>query len=159
MLTMYTVRWVFRWKEQLLLTKKHADYPKPCQRSSPSSELFQNCNSWLWPSWLHLWKRSSSWCISAYSGSIGSVCWVIVCDDMMIWKPGNTSKRKNGRSLFDVELYLTVHAQILCLNFMKYYSSWLHVSSDQLSLFIDDYFIIRNCNELIYIYIYIYIYI
>jgi hypothetical protein len=33
-------------------------------------------------------------------------------------------------------------AQILCLNFIKYYSSWLHVSS-QLPL-LDDYFIIHN---------------
>jgi hypothetical protein len=37
-------------------------------------------------------------------------------------------------------------AQILCLNFIKYYSLWLHVSS-QLSL-LDDYFIIRKYNEL-----------
>jgi hypothetical protein len=47
------------------------------------------------------------------------------------------------------ELYPTGpphHAQILCLSFIKYHSSWLHVSS-QLSL-LDDYFIIRKYNEL-----------
>jgi hypothetical protein len=37
-------------------------------------------------------------------------------------------------------------AQILCLNLIKYYSSWLHVSS-QLSL-LDEYFIIQKYNEL-----------
>jgi hypothetical protein len=37
-------------------------------------------------------------------------------------------------------------AQILCLNFIKYYSSWLHVSS-RLSL-LDDYFIMRKYNEI-----------
>jgi hypothetical protein len=37
-------------------------------------------------------------------------------------------------------------AQILCLNFIKYYSSWLLVSS-QLSL-LDGYLIIRKYNEL-----------
>ena len=37
-----------------------------------------------------------------------------------------------------------MHAKILCLNFIKYYSSWLYVSATLL----DDYFIIRKHNEL-----------
>jgi hypothetical protein len=43
-------------------------------------------------------------------------------------------------------LNCTNRAQILCLNFIKYYSSWLYVST-QLSL-LDDYFIIQKYNEL-----------
>ena len=54
-----------------------------------------------------------------------------------------TSKLQNRRPLFDAVPH---RAQILCLNFIKYYSCWLHVSS-QLSL-LDDYLIIRTYNEL-----------
>jgi hypothetical protein len=54
-----------------------------------------------------------------------------------------TSKPQNRRPLFDVGLYLTVHKS---LNFIKYYSSWLHVSF-QLSI-LDNYFILRKYNEL-----------
>ena len=52
-----------------------------------------------------------------------------------------TSKLQNRRTLFDVARYIIMHAQIISLYiFIKYYSSWLYVSS-QLSL-MDDYFII-----------------
>jgi hypothetical protein len=45
-----------------------------------------------------------------------------------------TSKPQNRRPLFDVELYRLPHrAEILCLKFVKYYSSWLYVSA-QLSI-------------------------
>jgi hypothetical protein len=61
---------------------------------------------------------------------------------MVVWNPGKKPQRRP--KLFDVPH----RSQILCLNLIKYYSSWLHVSS-QLSL-LDGFFIIRkyNVNEL-----------
>ena len=72
----------------------------------------------------------------------------LVCQDMMVWKPGKlqrSSKVQNRRASFDVELYLTVHKSFVSTYFIKYYSLWLHVSS-QLSL-LGDYLIIRKYNE------------
>jgi hypothetical protein len=39
--------------------------------------------------------------------------YIIVCQDMLVQQ---TSKLQNRRPLFDVELYLAHHAQIICLN-------------------------------------------
>ena len=71
----------------------------------------------------------------------------IVCPDMHGLETRQTSKLQSGRPLFDVELYLTVHKSFASTS-LKYYSSWLHISS-QLSL-LDDYFIIRKYNKLNY---------
>jgi hypothetical protein len=58
----------------------------------------------------------------------------MVCQDMMIWKPGKRQREpQNWRPLFDVELYLAVHKSF--------------VAPFQLSL-LDDYFIIRKYSEL-----------
>jgi hypothetical protein len=68
----------------------------------------------------------------------------IVCQDMMVPKPGNLQNPKIE------ELYLMLNryrAQIVCPNFIKYFSSWLRISSQQFLL--DDYgLIIRKYNEL-----------
>jgi hypothetical protein len=66
---------------------------------------------------------------------------------MIVWKPGKLQSHKIEDLCNFVWCWTIPHrAQILCLNFIKYYSLWLHVSS-QLSL-LDDYFNIWKHNEL-----------
>jgi hypothetical protein len=66
-------------------------------------------------------------------------------ESVKIWWAGNPAKDTTLKAFV---WCWTVHhrAQILCLNFIKYYPTCLHVSS-QLSL-LDAYFIIRKYNEL-----------
>ena len=55
----------------------------------------------------------------------------ILTTSVKIWwsrNPAN-SKPQIRRPLFDVELFLTVHRNPLSQPLIKYYSSWLHVSS------------------------------
>jgi hypothetical protein len=59
----------------------------------------------------------------------------IVYQDIIIYdglECRQTSKAQNRRPLFDVELHEPHRAQILFLNFIKYYSSWLHINADKL---------------------------
>jgi hypothetical protein len=100
--------------------KDYSQYPPPHKVGQLWSKIIFICSA-------KLWNKHS---LSRYD--------VLQCRQ--------TSKVTKKKTLFVWYWTVPRGAQILYLNFIKYYSSWLHVSS-QLSL-LDGYFIIRKYSEL-----------